>query len=76
MSGMSAAPADTVIENTGKTTLETPSPTRMAILVYVPLWAALGVPESVPVVVLNVAHVGQLEIAYVSGLPVTTLAVG
>ena len=49
---------DTTIENAGSEAVRLPSLTLMPMFEYVPVCALLGVPDSLPVVVLNVAHAG------------------
>lgn len=53
-----------------------PSLTRITIFEYEPACALLGVPESRPVEVLNVAHDGLFEMLNVSASPFASLAVG
>ena len=49
----------TAIENAASGVDARPSLTRITMPFVVPMWAAAGVPCSVPVAVLNVAHVGM-----------------
>src|SRR5262245_41457992 len=56
----------TVIVNAGSDALALPSLTEMTTFEYVPAWAAVGVPVSRPVLVLNDAHAGLFAIEYVS----------
>ena len=60
--------------NAGNEALSLPSLTLMMILLKVP--AAVGVPDSCPVVVLKLAQAGLFLIEKVSGLPSGSLAVG
>ena len=64
----------TLIANTGSDVVLVPSLTLIATFENVP--AAVGVPCSCPVDVLNVAHAGRLTIENVSVLPSGSLAVG
>src|SRR5436190_21110588 len=65
----------TAIENAGNDAVACPSLTLIAMLADVP--AAVGVPWSCPVVVLNVAQVGMFATLNVSVVPVSvSLAVG
>jgi hypothetical protein len=66
----------TVIENAGSEALDAPSATLITIPVYVPTLAAVGVPESCPVVVLNVAHAGWPTIENVRVPPAASEALG
>ena len=52
------AGAVTVMENIGSETVSFVSVTEITMLAYTPAAPAVGVPESLPVAVLNVAHVG------------------
>jgi hypothetical protein len=53
-----------------------PSLTLTTMFEYVPTLAASGVPEILPVVVLNVAQEGLLAIEKVSASPLASVAVG
>jgi hypothetical protein len=65
----------TAIENAGSDAVACPSLTLIAMLANVP--AAVGVPDSCPVLPLNVAQAGRLVILNVSVVPVSgSLAVG
>src|SRR5215831_3695872 len=65
----------TAIENAGSDVLAVPSLTLITMLEKVP--AAVGVPLSCPVLVLNVAHDGLPAMLNVSAVPVSgSLAVG
>ena len=66
----------TVIVNAGSCAVACPSLTRIAMLLYVPTWLAVGVPCSRPVVVLNVAQLGRFVMLNVSVPPSASLAVG
>src|SRR6185503_15238233 len=66
--------AATAIVNAGSDALAAPSLTLIAMLAKLP--AALGVPASRPVVVLNVAQLGRFAIAKVSVPPSGSLAAG
>ena len=68
--------ATTVIVNAGNDAVAVPSLTLIVMFVYVPTFAAVGVPSSRPVLVLNVAHAGRFAIENVSGLLFGSLAVG
>ena len=52
----------TVISKTGILAEAKPSETVITIPITVPIFAVVGVPESTPVAVLNVAHIGLLMI--------------
>ena len=67
---------DTTIANAGSDTVETPSLTLMTMLEYVPVCVLLGVPDSLPVVVLKAPQPGLLAMLNVSVLPSGSLAVG
>jgi len=54
--------AETVMENAASDDLATPSLTLITILEKVPTLAVVGVPESLPLVVLKDAHAGLPEI--------------
>jgi hypothetical protein len=66
--------AATAIANAGNEALADPSLTLIAMLAKLP--AAVGVPASRPVVVLNAAQLGRFAIANVSVPPSGSLAVG
>src|SRR5262245_25862253 len=66
--------AATVMPDAGSDAVAVPSLTLMTMLLYVP--AVVGVPDSLPVVVLNVAHVGLFVMANVSVSPLASDAVG
>jgi hypothetical protein len=66
----------TVIENAGSATLVPPSLTLMTMLEAVPRFALLGVPESLPVEVLNTSQLGLFWMENVSVLPSASAAVG
>jgi hypothetical protein len=68
--------AFTVIENAASEVVALPSLTLMAMLGYEPTFAAVGVPESLPVLALNVAQVGLFATLKVSGSPSASLADG
>ena len=68
--------ATTVIANAGKDETRRPSETRITMLLYVPACVLAGVPESVPLPVLNEAHAGLFEIVKVSVLFCASLAEG
>ena len=76
MTGVSVPVGTTVIEKAGSATLVVPSLTVMTMFAYVPTFAAVGVPDNVPLPVLNLAHVGQLEIEALSGLPSASPSMG
>jgi hypothetical protein len=65
---------ETVMLNAGSIVEDTPSVTMIMMDENVPV--ALGVPDSRPVLVLNVAHAGLLRMENVSVLPSGSLAVG
>ena len=65
---------DTVMSNAGSEAEDTPSEAMIITWAYVP--AVVGVPETLPVDVLNVAHDGLLRIERVSALPSGSFAVG
>ena len=69
-------PAVTVMENAGSEALDAPSATLMTMPVYVPTFAALGVPESWPVVLSKVAHAGFPAMEKVSVPPAASEALG
>src|SRR5215470_14038352 len=62
--------------NAGRDADCTPLLTLMTILPYAPAWAAVGVPESMPLVALKVAHAGRFWIEKVSAVPAGALVVG
>ena len=66
----------TMIENAGSDTRLVPSLTEMMMLENVPAFADVGVPESRPVDVLNVAHDGAFWMLNVSVSPFGSEAVG
>jgi len=59
MTGMSGALGVTTIAKVLSAALVVPSLTRMVMSEYVPTCAGLGVPDSSPVAVLNVAQIGR-----------------
>ncbi len=71
-----AGGAVTWMLNVGSGTLVVPSLTLITMFEYVPTFAVAGMPLSCPVVVLNVAHEGLLEMANVSVLPSASDAAG
>jgi hypothetical protein len=66
----------TVIEKLGSEALLVPSLTEIMMLEVVPTFASAGVPLSLPVEVLNVAHEGPLLIENVKAAPVPPAALG
>jgi hypothetical protein len=50
--------------------------TLMPIFAYVPTCAVVGVPDSAPLLALNVAHVGLFWIEKVSAVPLGAFVVG
>ncbi len=48
----------TTIENAGRDADNAPSLTLIVMLADAPIWLPVGVPESCPVELLNVAHAG------------------
>jgi hypothetical protein len=62
--------------NAGRETVDVPSVTEMVMLLHERWSAALGVPESRPVVLLNVANGGACTTENLSLLPSASLAVG
>lgn len=66
----------TLIENAGSDALDTPSETRMMMLLYFPMCDVDGVPPRRPDVLLNHAQAGLFEIEKVSVLPSGSEAVG
>jgi len=69
-------PAVTVMENAGNEALDAPSATLMTMPVYVPTLAAVGVPESWPVVLSKAAHAGLPAMEKVSVPPAASEALG
>ena len=70
-------PDETVIAYAGSEALPPlPSLTLMMMFEYVPVCALLGVPDSLPVVVLNVAHAGLFVTLNASVSPFASFAVG
>ena len=67
---------DTTIANAGREAVRLPSLTLMVMFEYVPVCALLGVPDSLPVVVLNVAQAGLFVMLNASVLPSGSFAVG
>ena len=67
---------DTTIANVGREAVRLLSLTLMPMFEYVPVCALLGVPDSLPVVVLNVAQAGLLVMLNPSVWPSGSLAVG
>ena len=65
-----------MIENAASAALALPSLTLITMFEYVPALAPVGVPDSCPVAVLNVAHAGRFAIANVSVSPSPSAAVG
>jgi energy-converting hydrogenase Eha subunit E len=74
MTGGRLETAAAVMEKLASVAVKAPSDTLIAMLDAVP--ATVGVPLSLPVVVLNVAHAGLLVILKVSALPSGSDAVG
>ena len=68
--------AATVIVKAGSAAVAVPSLTLITMFVYVPTFAAVGVPWSWPVPAVNVAHAGRFAIENVNGLLFGSLAVG
>jgi ethanolamine ammonia-lyase small subunit len=66
----------TVMENAGRDALDAPSDTLITMPVYVPTLGAVGVPESRPVVVSNVAHDGLPAMENVRVPPAASEALG
>lgn len=64
----------TVIANAGSEAVDDPSLTLMMMLEKVPV--LLGVPESLPVVVLKVAQLGRFVMENASVLPSASAALG
>jgi hypothetical protein len=69
-------PVATLIEKGARAALAAPSDTEIMMLLYVPVWVLLGVPDKRPVVVLNVAQAGLLATTKVSVSPSGSDAVG
>src|ERR1700733_5743477 len=76
MLGVSAPGGCTCIENAGSEADAVPSLTLIRMSPQVPASAECGVPESCPVLVLNVAHVGAFTMLKVSVRPCGSLATG
>ena len=77
MVGVAAAEgAATVMENAGSVTVELPSLTVMRMFAYVPAWATLGTPYSVPRRDPNEAHEGLFWMLNFSGRSVFRNTVG
>ena len=76
MLGTSTAGACTLMENAGREADALPSLTLIRMLPQVPAADECGVPESCPVLVLNVAQVGAFAMLKVSGRPCGSLANG
>ncbi len=74
--GGGGAALATVIENGGSDAMLDPSLTLIEIPGSVPTLAALGVPDSWPLVLSNVAQVGLAAIEKVNVAPVESLALG
>jgi hypothetical protein len=53
-----------------------PSLTPITILLKVPTFELVGVPDSRPVLALNVAQLGRFVMLYVSGFPSRSVALG
>ena len=68
--------AATVIEKAGRDAVFVPSLTEMVMPEYTPTFEAVGVPESCPVLLLNVAQTGRPEIEKVRAEPLGCVAVG
>ena len=66
----------TVIEKGGSEALEGPSATLITMPAYVPAFAAVGLPESRPVLVSNVAHEGLPAMENVRVPPAASEALG
>jgi hypothetical protein len=69
-------PACTVIVNAASDAEAVPLLTEIVMLAYVPTLAAVGVPDSWPVVVLNDAQEGMFAIEKVSDPPLGLVVVG
>jgi hypothetical protein len=68
--------ATTTIANGASAELETPSVTDMMICVYLPTLAAVGLPDSIPVVESNFDHSGWFSIVKLSAAPGAAVTVG
>src|SRR6516162_8886793 len=66
----------TVIENAGSEAVCVPSLTLITMPGSVPTFPAVGVPDSWPVALLNLAHTGLAAIEKVSFAPLESLALG
>jgi len=66
----------TAIEKEGRAALEEPSLTEITMPEYVPTFAAVGVPDSMPLVVLNVAQVGLFCTLKLNAPPLGSLVDG
>ncbi len=66
----------TMIANAGREELLDPSLTLITMPGSVPTFAAAGMPDSWPVLLLKVAHEGFAEIEKVSFVPLASLALG
>ena len=66
----------TLIENGARDALLVPSLTEMTMLEYVPTFAVVGVPETVPLAMLKVAQDGRFCTLKESAAPAASLAVG
>lgn len=66
----------TVIENAGSDTLSTPSLTVMTIPLVVPIFALLGVPLRVPVLLSKFVQTGRLVILKIILSPSASFALG
>jgi hypothetical protein len=69
-------PEVTVMAKAGSEALDVPSDTLITMPVYVPAFAAVGVPLSWPVVLSKVAHAGLLAMEKVSVPPAASAALG
>jgi hypothetical protein len=69
-------PVVTVIENAGSEALAAPSATLIRMPAVVPTFAAAGVPDSCPVVLLKVAHDGLFTMENVRVPPAASEALG
>jgi hypothetical protein len=69
-------PVVTVIAKAGSEALAAPSATLITIPAVVPAFAAVGVPDSWPVVLLNVAHDGLFTMENVRVPPAASEALG
>jgi hypothetical protein len=76
MTGARLADAATEIEKAGRAALSEPSETVMTMPLKVRTSVAAGVPDSLPVAVLNEAQLGRFVIENVSELPSGSLAKG